>query len=395
MAVPGMPADKEQGVDPDTTLGIAAGLDVVLLSEDEVLIRFGTRSHPSELLRDHELRGVLGRIFGRLLAGDTTFRDLLSELPETDTAGARLMIADLVERGIITDIRSSSIDQYLRYTFGGESSLGSGSVTVIGLGPIGVRLAHSLLEHGIGRVNLLDDRKPDTLWRTLLPRNLADMTDDGKPIHFLVRDRLAELGYATAYAIDGSWDVSGLEEAMSKSHITVLALERANPRIAHLVNRVSISLNKPWIVGCIDGSLGIVGPLFLPFKGACYNCYETLSDATINGREMNRKYRQHLLNDHLSKFFPGLPSFSEILSGFLSIGVVSFLTTGSNFFLSRNMTINFSRMIFDVEDILKLPRCPVCGSNKAVYRAHFSPDILHKSQRYFDDRSEEISGGNP
>ena len=64
-----------RGLSPDTVLCPAEGLDFVLVSENELLVQFGTRSRPSELFRDDDVSGVIGKVIGELLsrsvAGET------------------------------------------------------------------------------------------------------------------------------------------------------------------------------------------------------------------------------------------------------------------------------------------------------------------------------------
>src|SRR6266511_5800447 len=69
-------------------LRIAEGLEAILISDNEVLVQFGSRSHPSQMLRDTELTGILGKIVGRLQEGPAGPVDLLSGIepqPQTST----------------------------------------------------------------------------------------------------------------------------------------------------------------------------------------------------------------------------------------------------------------------------------------------------------------------
>lgn len=83
---------------------IAAGLDVVVLSADEVLVQFGSRSHPSELVRDSDLTGILGRAIARLhkgaVAGDMGISaSLVTEFADEELDAAALV--DGVEDGCL------------------------------------------------------------------------------------------------------------------------------------------------------------------------------------------------------------------------------------------------------------------------------------------------------
>lgn len=340
-----------------------------------MLVQFGTRSYPSELLRDSDLTGILGRIIGRLLQGPAHLSELLSNLREEDRFEARTLIDDLRQGGILTDDRYSPVEQYLRYTFSDESRLSDRSVSLLGAGPVGAQVAHSLLQHGLGRITLLDDRKADSLWYTFLPLGPEPVGAAGRSVHVILRDRLLAAGYSNVESLDAQFDAAGVEMAVARSDFTVVALEQPHLRLAHLVNRFCIRDRKPWMLATIDGNFGLIGPLFLPPHTACYNDYRTLADAATPSPEMARKHRRHILRRNAGSFFPGLPSYAEIVAAHASLAVVHFLLRDTSFALGRVLMIDFDRMLIHVEDVLKLPRCPVCGTDKSAYRPPLATSV--------------------
>jgi len=348
----------------ETVLGVAEGLDLVLISDDEVLIQFGLRSRPSELIRDEDVSGLIRRTIGRVLQGSVTVAELLAQARPGQEDETRKLLTDFVDRGILTDIQSNPVEQYLRYTFEGEPHSAAGQVALIGAGPLGARIAQSLIQHGIAGITLLDDRPIDTLWRAFGPLRL-DAKHDGTRADVAVCDALGP----GLKALDARIDTAGIERAVTEAEFVVLALEQPDLRTAHLVNRFAIRERRPWLLTNIDGNLGLVGPLFLPVETACYNDYRTLAFAATPNRGMARKHREHLLQHRGSgSFFAGLPSYVEIAAGHASLAIVHYLLRGTCFALGRVMVIDFDRMQIDVEDVLKLPRCPVCGTQKNAYR---------------------------
>src|SRR4051794_30959854 len=109
---------------------IADGIDFVPISDNEVLVQFGTRSFPSELLRDTDLTGILGKLTRTLTNGAVCVNDLLVNMQAEEQAEARSLICDLLQRGFLTEARKSSIDQYLAYTFTGKSQLEQRTVSL-------------------------------------------------------------------------------------------------------------------------------------------------------------------------------------------------------------------------------------------------------------------------
>jgi thiazole/oxazole-forming peptide maturase SagC family component len=364
----------------DSVLTIAEGLDIVPLNANEVLVQFGTRSLPSELLRDPNHRGVLGPLIGILINGPRRLSDLLRELGGNgDLVEFNSLLSDLAQRGILADVESSPIEQYLRYTFTGESTLKAQRVSVIGAGPIGVRIAHSLIQHGLGKIILLDERQTDPLWHAFQPfahKGNETASQESTRIDCYLRDRLAGSG-TVVEALDVNLDASGLHVAVTDADLVVMAFEQHDLQLAHLLNRVCLKENKPWMIASADGNLGLIGPLFLPRKTACYSCYAALTDSAIANREMSRRYRQHVIRRGAGSFFPGLPAFAEIVAGHACLAAVQYLLRKESFVTGRVMIINFDRMLIQMEDVLKLPRCPVCGLERSMYRPPFMAGVVN------------------
>jgi bacteriocin biosynthesis cyclodehydratase domain-containing protein len=363
---------------PDAVIAIAEGLDLVLLSDDELLVQFGTRSRPSELFRDADLTGLLRRTIGRLPdEGPILLTELISSVPEDQRSDAVALMNELLDRGIVTDLDCSPVEQYLNYTLTGTSALARQSVSIIGAGPIGARIAHSLLQHGVGRVVLLDDRKADQLSSSFMPLGLTPSKAQNGYASYAVRDWLSGARCSGAVeCLEAGMDSVGVEASVEKSELTVLALEGPDLRLAHLVNRFCVRERKPWMLASIDGNFGLVGPLFVPIHTACYNDYRALAFAATPSVTMARKHRQHLLSRQRGSFFPGLPSYAEIVAGHSTVAAVHFLLRDTCFAVGRVLVIDFDTMTIDIENVLKLPRCPVCGAEKSSYRPVFGDALI-------------------
>ncbi|HEV2071437.1 MAG TPA: TOMM precursor leader peptide-binding protein [Acidimicrobiales bacterium] len=341
-------------------LRVASGLDVVVIGDNEVLIQHGTRSRPAELLRDTDLTGVLGRVLRGLRHADVGCAELLEEFHGDQRAEAEDMILELTAKGIITDASQSAVEQYLGFTMDGQRPLADTRVAVIGAGPVGARICSTLVGHGIGRLALLDERPADAVWRTFTRAVPAPGTTDERAAHHVLRDGVSDSATSVT-AVDGGFSATGVLEATRGADLTVLALEQPHPRLAHLVNRACVNAARPWLLAQIDGSLGLAGPLFVPPETACYNDYETLTRSVSTNAAMDRLYERYLLGRGNGSFFPGLPAFVDIVAGYASLAVVQFLVSGSSWALARVTSVDFGEMIVDVQDVLRLPRCPVCG----------------------------------
>ncbi len=358
-------------------LRVADGLDVVVISDNEILVQFGSRSHPSRLFRDTDLTGVLGRVFGRLQAGPASRDDLLAEADGPVGEAAKLLDR-LSEHGILISTDTDPVEQYLGYTFTGHSRLSEFQVAQIGAGPVGAQVAETLLGHGVGRLRLLDDREQDATWSRFV--STRDEQPDGTPARAGLRDRLLGLGYAGVEAADFGGDFDALATVVAESDLVLLTLERPDVRFAHLLNRLAFEADTPWITACIDGHAGVAGPLFVPNVTACYNDYRVLADASIPSPAMARVYRRHAAARGADSFFPGLPAYAAILGGFVSLAAVHMMLSGTSYLLGRTLTVDFDSMFIDVEDVLRLPRCPVCRKQRSSYQPPFSAEAVTRGR---------------
>ena len=359
-----------------TPLRIAEGLDVVVISNNEVLVQFGSRSHPSQLFRDTDLTGILGQVIGRLQAAPATRAEAAAWVPPEHRAEAYELIDRLCAQGILVDAAKSAVDQYLGFVYTGETRLADRRIGLIGAGPLGAQTAETLLRHGVGRIQLLDGRETDAVWRAAVPSNGGGNGRNGTPAQVGLRDQLLGMGYSGVTATESNLDDRALDGAVAGSDLLIVALEQPDVRLAHRVNRRCLAAGRRWLHAVIDGSLGVVGPLFVPGVTACYNDFRSFADAANPSPLMSRVYRQHAARRGAASFAPGLPAHAAIAGGFVSLAAVHTLLTGTSFALGRVLSINFDRMLIDVEDVLKLPRCPACGQLRSAYQPAFSAEVV-------------------
>jgi len=303
----------------DLEVVVAAGIDLVLLSRDEVLVQHGTRSRPSELFRDDELTGLLGALVESLRHGPVSVSDLVGSAASEQQDEARRVVEELFDLGVLADARRDPAEQYLRHNFEGDRVLGGLAVSVLGAGALADRIALILLEHGV-RVE-----------------------DGGAGVDF------------------------------DPGCLTIVALDRFELRLPHLVNRVCLQRRRPWLFAALDANRGLIGPLFIPPYTACFNDYWTLVAATTPSLEMANAYRRKARIR--SEGFPGLPVFADVVASHAALAAIHFLLRDTSFAVGRQVVIDFDGLRIDVEDVLKLPRCPVCSGDRPTRRAVIEPEI--------------------
>jgi bacteriocin biosynthesis cyclodehydratase domain-containing protein len=366
-------ASNRTGLSPETVLGPAEGLDFVLISENELLVQFGTRSRPSELFRDDDVSGLIGKVIGELLAAPSPVRRLVACVGESQRQDAMRLLESLVEQGVVSDVTRDPVQQYLGYTFDGAPDVANSRVAIVGAGPIAARVALNMLQQGVARLSLTDDRVTDEMWHRLVP--WATSADAGVPAQAALAECLRRAGHPDVEWLDWA-DGDGLARAVAGCDLIILAVERPDIQLAHAVNRACVRAGRPWLMIMIDGNRGLVGPQFRPPDTACYNDYQVLARAAAPSGAMVRKHRRHLLANRPMAFLSGLPAYADIVAGHGSVAAAHFLLRGTSHLLGRVMIIDFDGMRIDVEDVLKLPRCPVCATKRAAYRPPFAENAM-------------------
>jgi bacteriocin biosynthesis cyclodehydratase domain-containing protein len=357
---------------------VAAGIDVVILDDNEVLFKFGSRSAPEHLARDPDRRGVLGGIVQEFLRGPRRIPDLLEAAGMTSGDELLDVIQRLVDIKVLAPEQQSAVDQYLSYTYRGHTALETTSVTILGCGPLGGRIADSLMQHGVGRMRLWDDRYADSQWESSWPAPLkhpdAECDDGTLLVHEALQASLARSGRSVSL-VTGGVDDAEVESAIGESDLTIVAFEQPRLSILHRVNRLCLSEGRPWLMATVDGNLGQAGPLFAGNNSSCFNCLEALRTSTLSADHVAKRFRQHIARSKRS-FFAALPSYADIVAGYTALAAVQHLIGRGAYLQSRLLTINFEHMFLDVEDVLKLPRCPVCGQARSMYRPAFPPEVV-------------------
>jgi bacteriocin biosynthesis cyclodehydratase domain-containing protein len=313
------------------------------------------------------MTGVIGKVIGLLLQGPATYHELIAVPSGASPDDTVAFVDQLVERGFVTPDERHPVEQYVRYAFEGGASSAHSAVTLFGCGPLGSRIATSLLQHGLRQIRLVDDRPIDRLWHQFaISRGDTDDVPAATAAEALAR--LLRTGDTSCEVSRGQERADVVDEAVRRSDLVIVALEQVDLRLTHLVNRYALRRQTPWLHVLIDGNIGIIGPLCEPPYTACYNDFRTLATASTPSAAMMNRYRRHIRERSASSFFPGLPAYADIVAGYATLAAVHRLLGRPSFASGRVMFVDFEQMQIDVEDVLRLPRCPVCSEATPVPR---------------------------
>lgn len=300
-------------------------LHVVRCGNDEILVKQGTRSLYSESIIDELRSGVLGDVVDRFRGGASS-ADVAAALKSKSDAVKQIIDA-LAEKGILVTPESELGALYTKTLFGAE--LSGVSSRLIGAGPLGQAIAEGLRETGVGDVQLFDPRETGT------------------------------------EAVD-------VDAVLEGADLVVVAWEHLSPKVFTEVNLASVEFGTPWLAAYVDGHEGIVGPTTVPGETACWFEYLTQTEASITQKDTYHVFKDHLsdidLND-VTQFSP--PPLRSVVAGFAVASCLRALSGQSIPTANRVLRVDLDRFTVDYQAILRLPRCPACGTQRAAYRQLF------------------------
>jgi thiazole/oxazole-forming peptide maturase SagC family component len=227
---------------------------------------------------------------------------------------------------------------------------------------------------GVGQLIVMDDRNVNT---EQIDRRYFDLVPDavkaGQAYVDCLRRHFAAWKIDHLEAVNAPLtDEASLRAVASQADFLVAALESYSARILHAVNAVTLEAEKPWMSVYTDGSEALIGPIYVPGETCCYNEYEIQHEATLVGmKEAYLLYKEALSDERVDESHLVLPPYLHIASGLAATAIVRFLLSGRSALVGRSTRLDFERLSVDYEDVLRLPRCPACSSQRPAHRNPF------------------------
>lgn len=190
-----------------------------------------------------------------------------------------------------------------------QDRLKNATIMVVGAGAIGNELIKNLTLLGIGKILVFD---MDTIESTNLTRSILFRTKDvGRYKAEVVAERAMEINpdvKVKAFVANIIDDV-GLG-VFRRMNVVLGGLDNREARLS--INQSCYKVNKSWIDGAIEALNGFAR-VFVPGKGACYECTMTETDwALIN----KRKSCALLTHEQMAEGkIPTTPTSSSVIAG--------------------------------------------------------------------------------
>lgn len=316
----------------------------VVVSPDPttVEVRAGPWTGPVVTIQETEQDESIRTLFEEL-DGTNTTEEILSPYDQDDRETIRSLFDQLRNKNVIYDaadwngtVGRPQIDVLPRFERTGSSRLEASSVLVVSIGELGDQVAVDLVRSGVGSVvyhrPLDDGPTPDKSGPVERVRNDESFSEPAEPMRTLVAD----------------------------ADVAVFAADVTCPDIANAFNELADETGTPWMLAQVRGFDGLVGPVVYPGETACYRCLERRIEANIDDPGSYARYLDDR-DDPESRHSTGLPSFARLVAGYAALDVLYLVSYGQAYTVGRTITVDFSTLSTEVNEVLKVPRCEVCG----------------------------------
>ncbi|WP_040210959.1 hypothetical protein [Clostridium polynesiense] len=185
------------------------------------------------------------------------------------------------------------------------------------------------------------------------------------PIHVVSEEEYREIikmdltsrfdGYETSKA------VKKLVKFIEPYSCLVGGLQKVNVSFMRNLNRALIEANKPLSMALIDGPFTTVFTIKPPETG-CFECMEQRLTARIEDMQVYRRFVEHTRGMNVSAVNSyAAPIMNSIVSTAIFEGLI-ISAVGKSKLAGRALNTYIPVMEIQVEDILRVPFCPACGT---------------------------------
>lgn len=341
---------------------------MIQCTDDEVLVRHGSRSRYSRVLRDEERRRLLGPTLTAFRRGATVaeVRTQTGDHPDLEALVERLLEEDLL---VAEDAHLPTV--YARLHEGRDAvDLQTARVGVVGLGAIGGQVARQLAAMGLAAVTAVDDRSATKRDVPFLQATLGEARA-GTSLAEGFSAWAKTTGMANAVASTSPPDDDTIAGLLAEHDVVVVALETFHPALLHRVNLAAIDAERPWLPVYADGSEAIIGPLVIPGRSACYNEFEIQHEASRMLRKEYLLFQEELARHDSQGLHHLIPPYAGLAASWAVTGLLPFLVTGRSFLVNTALRVDLERVEVIKEQVLRLPRCPACSDLRPGFRHPF------------------------
>jgi ribosomal protein S12 methylthiotransferase accessory factor len=353
---------------------LAAGVDVVPLTEESVLFRSNTLAVKVE----GSMAALLSTRVLPLLDRPRSLHDLESQLG--DFAGdLKQSLDSLVEARVLqrsTEAATSLLDRPFAAFVenlgikpaAATERLRALRVGIFGLEAHGAHLALELARLGVGSCILADPfviQESDAL---LLP---AAAFQPGVTRQQSVADAINSATPSTTVTLAGELSRDSVREIAESANLLVGCFDRGYETAHHWINRAAIATRTPALFAEISTHIATIGPCVLPNQSACYMCYrmrrvaceENFDEAMAYERFLNEANKPSLSSRATAPFLSA--HVASLLAGEI-VKLVALMLPAT--LAGRVMEFDALSLETSFHTVLRQPDCPVCRPEKKKTR---------------------------
>lgn len=307
----------------------------VAVTPNELHFRAGPASGPVFSVEDDDEDGVL-EDFVPVLTGNERLADFAREFDDPVVDDLLTIVTELGDRNIVLpaddethsaeeDAARGYVSLQNEFIAGRYSDVDDRGVLVVTDGRIGEMILDDLLAMNVGSLSVIDYS-----------------STEGSTTHDRVTVRQRER----------------FERAVAEADFVVCASESPRKSLAERTNEAAYDAKTPWLNVQLIGFDGILGPLVVPGDTACYECF---AERFYSNVPQTERYRTMTSAGNGSP--RSLPSFARTLAGLGATDVLNYLSDGIGFTAGRIVHHDFFDLSVEPNDVLRLPRCTVCGAD--------------------------------
>lgn len=308
-------------------------LVVLRHSPDVVELRSGVWNTTSHVIRDEGASGHLGPIVG-LLDGTRPVAEIAAA-----TGASRETVEGVVDhllaQGLVDEDPRPALTRVADLLGGPPPAIVPHAVVTLGDG-LSDRLA-ALLRESDGTIDVAADP------------TLATRVDE--------------------LARDDSWLGDGLEESRALApfarwadRLVVVAEELVDPLRSRVVNRATLAHHMPCLHVALDGPFVLVGPLVVPRRSACWECFEARVVMNLRDSAIYVRYKEALAQGQITGANASLAAVAGLGASLGAVELLSFLATGEASSIDHVWSIFLPTMEVALHEVLRMPGCPGCGA---------------------------------
>jgi bacteriocin biosynthesis cyclodehydratase domain-containing protein len=351
---------------------LAPGIDVVPLGEEAILFRSDTLTARIEgasvaVLRDRVLP---------LLDGSSSLAQVARQLPGLDLDDVRRRLDGLAEAGILEQAdhampptgRSRPLLAFLQAAglpaTQARERLAGLRVAVFGLEGPGAYAAAALAACGIGQLVLVDPYPCQQGNLALMPPLHLEAV--GQPREQALQRALEAQGVDTRVELGAMdpVDAAGVDALTGTCQLVIGAFDKGLSAVNQWLNRASLKHGVSALYARLAAHVGVVGPLVIPDRSACYLCWRMRAIACADSYSEVMAHERFLAGQRRPALHdrPALPTLAPFVGGLVATEAMKLLLSiGSETLAGRVHEFDALQLRDQTHAVLRVPGCPACG----------------------------------